>query len=189
MTLFRTVEPAAEPVTVADVKTQLRLDHSSEDALIADLIRAARAEVEQATGCALIEQDWRLTIDRWPSANRVLLHRYPVREILSVTIYGTDGGAAIVDPGSMLLDADARPTRLHLDQAPQPGRAMNGIEVDFRAGFGTAGTDVPDLLKRAVIMLASHWFEFRAVLSAKDQPASYPKGYERLIAPYRTRRL
>jgi uncharacterized phiE125 gp8 family phage protein len=189
MTLFRTVEPAAEPVTVADVKAQLRLDHSSEDALIADLIRAARAEVEQATGCALIEQDWRLTLDRWPRSNRVLLHRHPVREILSVTMYGRDGGATIVDPATMLLDADARPTRLHFDQAPQPDRAMNGIEVDFRAGFGTAGTDVPDLLKRAVIMLASHWFEFRAVLSTNDQPASYPKGYERLIAPYRTRRL
>mgnify|MGYP004527398229 CR=1 FL=1 len=189
MTLFRTVEPAAEPVTVADVKAHLRLDHASEDALIADLIRAAREEVEQATGCAMIEQSWRLTIDRWPATDRVLIHKHPVREVLSVTIYGRDGGAAIIDPATMLLDGRSRPARLHFDQAPQPGRAMNGIEVDFTAGFGSAGTDVPDMLKRAVTMLASHWFEFRAVLSAKDQPASYPKGYERLIAPYRSRRL
>ncbi|MBS9719885.1 phage head-tail connector protein [Tianweitania sp. BSSL-BM11] len=189
MTLFRTVEPAAEPVTVADVKAHLRLDHASEDGLIVDLIRAAREEVEQATGCALIEQSWRLTLDRWPQSNRVLIHKHPVKQILSVTIYGREGGAAIVDPAIMLLDGRSRPARLHFDQAPQPGRAMNGIEVDFTAGFGPAGTDVPDLLKRAVIMLASHWFEFRAVLSARDQPASYPKGYERLIGPYRSRRL
>jgi len=189
MTLFRTVEPAAEPVTVADVKAQLRLDHSSEDALIADLIRAARAEVEQATGCALIEQSWRLTLDDWPRGDCVLLQRFPVKRILSVTIYGRDGGAAIVDPATMLLDHRSRPARLFFETKPQPGRAANGIEVDFVAGFGQAGTEVPDLLKRAVIMLASHWFEFRAVLSVKDQPASYPKGYERLIAPYCTRRL
>ena len=189
MTLFRTVEPEAEPVTIADVKAHLRLDHASEDALIGELIRAARAEVEQATGCVLIEQSWRLSLDRWPRSNRVVIHKHPVREVISVTIYGEDGGAAILDPAGMLLDGRSRPARLHFSRAPQPGCAMNGIEIDFKAGFGTSGVDVPDLLKRAVILLASHWFEFRAVLSAKDQPASYPRGYERLIAPYRSRRL
>jgi uncharacterized phiE125 gp8 family phage protein len=189
MTLFRTVEPTAEPVTVAEVKAHLRLDHSSEDALLADLIRTARTEVEQATGCALLEQAWRLTLDRWPRSNRVLLHHHPVRQVLSVTIYGRDGGAAVIDPAIMVADLRSRPARLHFADVPQPGRALNGIEVDFTAGYGEAGTDVPDLLKRAIILLASHWFEFRAVLGAKDQPASYPRGYERLIAPYRMRRL
>ena len=66
---------------------------------------------------------------------------------------------------------------------------MNGIEIDFLAGFGEAGTDVPDLLKRAILTLTAHWYEFRGVLGAEDQPASYPAGYERLIAGYRTREL
>ena len=30
---------------------------------------------------------------------------------------------------------------------------MNGIEIDFSAGFGEAGTDVPDLLNRAILVL------------------------------------
>ena len=54
MTLFRTVEPAAEPVTLADAKAHLRISHDSEDALLQGLIRAAREDLERAAGIALI---------------------------------------------------------------------------------------------------------------------------------------
>jgi len=66
---------------------------------------------------------------------------------------------------------------------------MNGIEIDFTAGFGEAGTDVPDLIKRAMLALVAHWYEFRASFSGREQPVSFPPGYERLVAPWRLRRL
>jgi uncharacterized phiE125 gp8 family phage protein len=189
MTLFRTVAPDAEPVTVAELKAHLRIDGSQEDGLLGDLIRTARSEVEQATGCALLSQDWRLILDAWPVGNCVLLRCSPVREILAVTVYGADGGATVLDPAQMLLDGVSRPARLLFEAPPQPEQALNGIEIDFRAGFGEAATDVPDLLKRAIVVLAGHWFEFRASFAPSDQPVSYPPGYERLVAPFRQRRL
>lgn len=189
MTLFRTVAPAAEPVTLSEAKRTLRLDHDSEDELIAGLIRAAREEVEASCGLALIDQDWRLCLDRLPRTGRVLLRRHPVRTVTSVTVYGADGEASLVDPGTYRLDAASRPARLHFLAALSPGVAMNGIEIDFSAGFGEAGTDVPDLLKRAMLVLVAHWFEFRASFAAREQPVSFPPGYERLIAPWRARRL
>lgn len=189
MALFRTVEPEAEPVTLGEAKANMRLDHDGEDELIAGLIRAARGEVEASCGLALIEQGWRLTLDRIPSSGRVLLRRHPVREVQSVTVFGADGEASLVDPAHFSLDAHARPARLHFHTAPAPGAAVNGIEIDFVAGFGEAGTDVPDLLKRAMLLLVAHWYEFRAAFGAADQPVSWPAGYDRLIAPYRARRL
>ncbi|MCO5147009.1 MAG: head-tail connector protein [Aquamicrobium sp.] len=189
MTLFRTVAPAAEPVTLSEAKRTLRLDHDSEDELIGGLIRAAREEVEASCGLALIDQSWRLALDRMPRSGRVLLRRHPVREVLSVTVYGSEGEASLVDPASYRLDGTSRPARLHFRAVPAPGVAMNGIEIDFSAGFGEAGTDVPDLLKRAMLVLVAHWYEFRASFSGADQPVSFPPGYERLIAPWRSRRL
>lgn len=189
MTQFRTVAPEAEPVTLVEVKRNLRIGHDSEDELLGGLVRAAREEVEAACGLALIDQSWRLSLDRLPRSGRVLLGRHPVREILSVTVYGTNGEAALVDPTSYRLDGNARPARLHFSSTPEPGVPMNGIEIDFTAGFGEAGTDVPDALKRAILMLVAHWYEFRAHFSAADQPVSLPAGYDRLIAPWRMRRL
>lgn len=189
MTLYRTVEPAAEPVTLGEAKAQLRVGHDSEDALLAGLIRAARAEVEAQTGVALIDQAWRLAFDRWPHDGLVKLRRHPVKEILSVTVYGAEGEAALVGAGTYEADLKSRPARLHFVNPPSPEQRLNGIEIDFIAGFGEAGTDVPDLLKRAILVLVTHWYEFRAVYRTEDQPVSIPPGFDRLIAGYRTGRL
>ena len=189
MTLLRTVDPTAEPVTLAEVKAHLRLSHASEDGLLNGLIRAVRDDVERATGLALMDQSWRLALDRWPRGGCVLLMRHPVREILSVTAYGAEGEASLIDPADYEFDLVSRPARLHFGNPPAAFRAMNGVEIDFSAGFGEAGTDVPDLLKRAMLVLVAHWYEFRATYGAADQPVSYPQGYDRLIAGYRARRL
>ncbi|MBX3575856.1 MAG: head-tail connector protein [Rhizobiaceae bacterium] len=189
MALFRTVEPAAEPVTLADAKAHLRIAHHSEDDLLGGLLRAARDDVERATGVALIDQSWRLTLDRWPRHGIATLPLHPVKEVLSVTVFGAEGEAALVDAASYQLDAASRPARLLLAERPPALHTMNGIEIDVVAGFGEAGPDVPDLLKHAILMLVAHWYEFRAAYGAADQPVSYPAGYDRLIAGYRRGRL
>ena len=189
MTLFRTVDPAVEPVSLAEAKEHLRVGHESEDELIAGLIRTARQEVERATGTALISQSWRLVLDDWPGEDTVLLRRDPVREILSITIFDADGAGSVLAPGHYQLDGFSAPARLFLRKRPAPGLELNGIEIDFLAGFGEAGTDVPDLLKRAILMLAAHWYEFRGVYGAGSQPVSFPGEYQRLIGGWRKPRL
>jgi uncharacterized phiE125 gp8 family phage protein len=189
MTLIRTVDPSAEPVTLAEVKAHLRLDHGSEDDLLIGLIRAAREDVERTAGLALLDQAWRLVLDKWPRNGCVAVMRHPIREILSVTAYGSEGEASVMNPASYQADTVSRPARLHFDAPPGALRAINGIEIDFTAGFGEAGTDVPDLLRRAILLLVAHWYEFRTSFGPDDQPISYPAGYERLIASYRARRL
>lgn len=189
MALFRTVAAESEPLTVSECKAYLRITHADDDPLISGLIRAAREEVEQQTGTAMIDQAWRLTLDGWPTDRDALLSRHPVREILSVTAFGEDGEASLIDPAIYRLDSGSRPARLGFGDPPAAGIAANGLEIDFRAGYGESGADVPDLLKRAMMLLVAHWYEFRGVYGAKDQPVSVPDAVGRLIAGYRSRRL
>ncbi len=189
MTLVRTSGPDAEPVTVAELKAYLRVEHSTEDALLAGLIRAAREDVERSTGLALIDQEWRLVLDHWPDNGTVFLMRHPVREVNAVTVYDRDGQAAVLSPGFYQADTLSRPARIRLKQAVPDTRDINGIEIEFSAGFGEAGPDVPATLCRAIILLAAHWYEFRATWRPEDQPISYPPHYERLVAAYREHRI
>jgi uncharacterized phiE125 gp8 family phage protein len=189
MTLFRTTAPAVEPVSLAEAKAQLRIGHDSEDDLLNGLIRAAREEVEARTGIAMIAQDWRLALDRWPRFGRVALLRHPVVEILSVTVYGTDGEASLVDPATYEVDIASRPARLYFMTRPEPARILNGIEIDFSAGFGADAEAVPEGLKRAILVLVAHWYEFRAGFGAGDQPVSIPPEFDRLISIWQRKRL
>lgn len=189
MTLIRTAEPAVEPVTLAGMKAHLRVTHDSEDALITDLIKAAREEVERSTSLALINQSWRLAMDRWPRDRLVLLRRNPVINVSSVIVFDETGETLTLPADAYHLDALHTPARLLFDNIEQPRRRLNGIEIDFSAGYGESGVDVPESFKRAITILVAHWFEFRGAYGARDQPVSIPDEYLRIIASFRIPRL
>ena len=189
MTYALITPPVAEPLTLAEVKAHLRLDDADEDALLLSLITTAREFLERETGLCLIVQSWRLYLDLWPKDGVIRILKSPLQAIQSITVYDAAGAAVDVSLADHLLDGAGRPARLWLRNPPSPGRAVNGIEIDFSAGYGEAGTDVPDTLKRAMLIHIGHMFAFRGVISAEQQPAGVPEGYERLIAPFRLRRL
>ena len=58
--------PTIEPVTVAEAKLFARIDVTADDALVNDLITAARKWCEQWRGRAMLTQTWNLFLDTFP---------------------------------------------------------------------------------------------------------------------------
>lgn len=189
MTIIELFPPTAEPLTLGEIRAHLRLDSEEEDALLLALAIVAREHLERETGLVLASRDFRLCLDDWPADGIVTIARGPVRAVSSVTVYDGEGAPQPVDLDGHLLDGEARPARLWLRAVPEPGRALNGIEVAFSAGFGESGTDVPETLKRAMLLHVAAMFACRGVVSVDAQPAVLPPGYERLIAPFCRRGL
>jgi len=188
MTLIQTDPPLAEPLTLGELKAHLRIDLNDEDELLESLIRVARAHLEAATGVALMSQGFRLFLDDWPRGGVIQLMRTPVQTIDAILVYDADGVAQDLDLSGMLLDATARPARLVIREQPMPGQPINGIEIEFTAGFAAA-TEVPPELKRALLIHAAHLYEFRGAVTPDMQPAAIPPGYERLVSPWLRRGL
>lgn len=189
MTLFPTAPPAAEAVTLGEAKAHLRVDGNDEDALIGQLITVAREHIERETGLVLIVRPFRLCLDDWPADGVIRIGCGPVREVTGVIVYDGEGHANAVSLADHLLDGEARPARLWLREPLAPGRMLNGIEIDFVAGFGSSGADVPDTLKRAMLLHIAAMFAVRGAGPVAAQGAPMPAGYERLIAPYCRRGL
>jgi uncharacterized phiE125 gp8 family phage protein len=189
MTQAIIVPPAAEPLTLAEVKSHLRLDGSAEDALLTSLITAARQYLEAGTGLALITRTLRVYLDGWPADGLIQLAIAPLQTLESVTVYDAAGNPQTVPLDGHVLDAAAMPARLFLASQPMSARPLNGIEIDVTAGFGNTGADVPDTLKRAMLMHVALMYELRGAIAEGMQPAAVPAGYDRLISPYRPARL
>ena len=189
MTYAVITPPPAEALTLADIKAHIRIDQDDEDDLLQGLIIVAREHLERTTGLVLISRQLRLYLDRWPRAGAVEISRGPVQAVSEVRIYDDQGVETIVDLSDHVVDGSARPVRLWLRNRPSPGQAINGIEIDFTAGFGEASTDVPDTLKRAMMIHIAQMYEFRGAIPLSQQPAAVPEGYDRLIAPFCLRRL
>ena len=191
MTLVLTSGPALEPVTIADAKAHVRLDGSSEDALIASLILTSRLHIEAALGFGLITQSWTLLLDAWPDNGTVVFPIKPVLSIVSARVLSATGASIVLAASDYLLDGAGLVPRFVRAGAgwPPPGKAANGIEISFTAGFGPAATDVPSPIRHALLLLVAHWYEHRDPFEIGFSGANIPKPVSDLLAPYRAVRL
>lgn len=58
--------PAVEPVSLAEAKAFLRVEHNDDDDLIGALAAGSRIHVEAQTRRALVTQSWRIALYEWP---------------------------------------------------------------------------------------------------------------------------
>lgn len=161
--------PAAEPLSTADAKAMLRVDHSSEDFLIASLVTAARELVEEQTGRALITQTWDMQVPRFPADGWGLrIPRAPLTSVTSVTYIDADGAEQTWAAESYSVIAPAGPFArrgiilpAHGVAYPRTQQHLYDVTVRFVAGYGAAATSVPHGLIQFIRLLISHWYDNR----------------------------
>jgi uncharacterized phiE125 gp8 family phage protein len=180
--------PAVEPLTLAEAKAFLRVEHADDDDIVAALVAGARIHVEAQTRRALITQSWRLVRDAWPEDGRMAVTPAPLASLLAARIYKEDLTTQDIDPQAFVVDAASAVLSFAPWALPQPGRAVGGIEIDIEAGYGDAASDVPEPLRQAIRLLVAHWYENRG-LAADHAVVKLPATVAALIAPYVVRAL
>lgn len=155
--------PAFEPVGEPELSDHLRLYDGAGAAPfeLQRLIREARDYVERRLGRTLCTATLRLSLDGFPGWE-IQLPRGPVQSVTSVAYYDTDGTLTTMDSGDYRLDADAgllQPDPAGLWPISQSWRS-GAVRVTYVAGHATADA-VPPAAKRAIKLLAGHWFANR----------------------------
>ena len=176
--------PAAQPVLLMDAKTHLRIDHQDDDAFISSLIEAATRQAEDYTGLALIERTLRQFEDG--NAKSIQLYAWPFREIVEVVCYDAEGNPNTLGTEEYFLHRSDLPV---LELSIANHKASNGVEIDYKTGFGQTGVDVPANINRAILMLIAHWYEFRGTVTNETRAGFMPDGWSALLAPVRRVKL
>lgn len=191
MALILTTGPAAEPVSLAEAKAHLRVDQDDEDALIGQLIVAARMFVERTLGLALITQGWSYFLDHWPRSSCVALPIAPVQSVSAVKLHDSAGGSVTLDADDYAVDVLSQPARLVLKGATPSifTRELNAFEIAFTAGYGDEAEDVPAPVRQALMLLVAHWFERREPVVLGLGATEVPATVDGLLLPYRRVRL
>ena len=176
--------PAVEPVSLAEAKAFLRVEHNDDDELIGARAAGSRIHGEAQTRRALVTQSWRITLDCWPEDGRVRVVPAPLQELTAARVYDFDGNPHTVDPQAFVPDLGASALAFAPWALPQPDRIAAGIELDVTVGYGDAAVDVPEPLRQAIRLLVGHWYENRG-LAALGTVTVLPTTVAALIAPYR----
>jgi len=181
-----TTGPASEPVSLAELKLSLRITDTAQDALLTQYIEDARDMAERYTGRKFISQTltsyadaWGAMSEEWWSGHRRGAVGYniggggsigfdyaPAIGISSVETIDSSNNESAYDASNYYLesfDDDILPRMQFNDSATFPSdlRDSSAWKIVWTAGYGTASTDVPSSIRRAIVMMAGFLYENR----------------------------
>jgi uncharacterized phiE125 gp8 family phage protein len=135
---LRIIETSTPPVTVEEMATHLRIEHTDDNDLLTGLIAAATDFIQSETGQTLATTEYELTLSAFPSGRDIRLPKFPLQEV--DTIYFTDasGTQQALDPSIYTEDTASMPGRLVLNPGhswPQTNGKANSVSICFTAGY------------------------------------------------------
>jgi len=170
----RAVATVAAAICAFGVYVIERAPATYEDTLITGFIKAAREYCEGYQNRAYITQTWELLLDEFPDSPFQLPLpplQWTIAADMSITYYDTALAPHIIATADYQVDVDSYKGRV----CPAYGkswpivtlRPMNGVVVQFKAGYGDAAADVPELVRLAIKVLAGHMYENREATDVK----------------------
>jgi uncharacterized phiE125 gp8 family phage protein len=193
--------PATEPVDIAMVKRHCRVDSDYDDDLLTAYAITARVLVENWLDRALITQELLFSMTssppptasplvpqslivfplNWPPVIRkpIAIPRAPCVEVKSV-LWGQVDDMGPADPDDYILNLMVEPAQIMLKAPLVPMIPAMAMQIDYIAGYGDTGDDVPPLIKHAILMLTASLYENRGDVAAETPAAAWS-----IMTPYR----
>ena len=190
MTYYVSSQPAAEPLSLTEAKAHLRVTSTSEDTLITAYVAAARTSAEKYLWRSLITQTITVELECLPSGNDpLLLPGGNVQSITSLKYTDSDGVLTTITDAQEQLNAEpAELTPAYTTAWPSARRIPASIQVVYVAGYGDAGSDVPEAIRHAMRLMIGDFY-----LNRENQPtvpvgsAVQSKAAENLMQPFSVR--
>jgi len=202
--------PGADPVSLSELKTYLRIDTSADDTMLTNFISAATRTVESFLNRKLITQTWDLWMDNFPSEFKIdalkdgvqegklseylstkkviQIPFFPLQSVTYLKTYDDDATEYTMPSSDYIVDTYSEPGRLSLkNDRTWPTtflRPVNGIQIRFICGYGAAGSDVPKAINQAIMELAGKFYSNRGCDDSSISSATMA-----ILAPYRVMRI
>ncbi len=169
--------PTAYPVSLAEIKTHLRLDvaETSFDSMLAEYLDAATRFVQEHTGTQLVTATYKLYLDSFycgPEVDHegtIRLPMPPLATVSGITYYDSDDASQTLSSSYYVVDAKSLPGRIVLATGyswPVTYSRPNAVTITYTAGYGAAAA-VPETCKQAIRFLAATWFNNAETISDK----------------------
>lgn len=180
--LTRIAAPAETPISLAEVKAQIRVDHADEDTYITSLIDAATGFVDAqgVLGRAMVTQGWSQAYQNPPS--QVSLHILPAQSLEAVKYYDENNDIQTATLADYELVSEAYCAYVQ----PVSGKSWptaydrpDAVIIEYTAGYGDA-SDVPAAVKHGMLMLVAHWYQNRETV-VFGTPNTLPMGFTDLL--------
>lgn len=179
-------------ITLAEAKADLNIEGTDDDTYITELIKMSTTYFEKRTWTTVMQKTFTAQFRKFP-CNSDGLMRLAFPPLISVTsIKYIDGDNVQQTWAGTEYDAviDREPGYIRLaydkDWASSVRDHPDSVEVIYVAGYATVG-DVPQTIKRTLLMLINHWYSFREPVISGTIVAEVPFTLDVLIDQHSAR--
>lgn len=188
--LNRTVAPTEDPISTDEAKDFMKVDTDDEDELITSLISASTRRVEAYLNRQLITATYQLFVDDWCGKSKdayssgvyngtkdilannnsttLELPFSPLQSVTHIKTYDdSDTATTYADSNYFVkVTSGEAPNRGSItirsgSSAPTGLRVKDAIEIEFVAGYGDSGVDVPSAIRNAIKMDVQNMYDNR----------------------------
>lgn len=196
--------PVNLAVSLADMKTYLRVDNTNDDALITDLIKSASESVKQYLRRPLITETFEMFMDGFNEVNGddnllrmgagvheasypfvlgggnyIELPFPPIQTVSSITTYDRANVASVFSSTNYQLDE--RGGRIYLNEGcvfPDNLRNKEAVKIEFIAGYGDTSASIPAPIIQEIKAMVACLYDCRGDCQINNKF---------LLAPYKLR--
>jgi uncharacterized phiE125 gp8 family phage protein len=178
-TLRRTVAPTVWPVSLEEAMTQCRQTDYSDEVTreMSRLIAVATEYAESVCRQSLITQTREYTMSAWPDDSIIRLPRPPLQSVTSITYVDIAGTTQTWNSSNyrVITAGEIGKVVLAYSQVfPTIRSQEQSVTVTYVAGYGDAASDVPELLRQAILSLVVHWYDYRGEILAGISQSPMP---------------
>ena len=194
-----TTPPVKEPVTLEELKAQLRITKNDENAYLTNLIIAAREEIENYLRKKLITQSITMVLDQWPfsvfadwegtietaiaevSGQAVIsLWFPPLQSVTAITVTLADATTEVWADSNYLVDTSTENDYGRIIVKRDAALITNiqqaiAVSIEYVAGYGDDESDVPFAIRQAIMMYAAYLYQNRGDCTGTSK-VSYKRG-------------
>lgn len=168
-------------MSLEKARAQCHVYTEADDDSLSQYISASRELTEKNTRRQLITATWVLTARRWPMVDYIEFPRPPLQSVTHVRYLDSAGDLQTLSADDYVTVTEAPVGRIALKYGktwPVALEQEGSISIEYVAGYGDAGDDVPKLLKQAILMRVAHWYLNRES-TVQATIASVPDGPNR----------
>ena len=148
--LEETTAPTFDPVSVADVKERLAVEHNHDDTVIASLIEGAVSELQDELSMQFATATYKLHRDGF--ADVMELRRPPVTAVNAITYLDTDGVSQTLATSVYRTVLTATPSWVELaynQSWPSTRGIRRDVQIEFATGYANEAA-VPERIKNLI---------------------------------------
>lgn len=128
-------------------------------------------------------------LDQFPSERLIELPKPPLQTVNSVKYTKDDDTENTFSSSKYRVDDKDEPGKIVLKEDEEwPSdelKSVNGVVINFDAGYGDNQSDVPEAIKHGMKFLIGHWYENREDVGVNVNLLTMPRGSKYLFNGYR----